>query len=231
MFLAIPVKKNVVRMANYRALERISGRGSNLSAQLGRPEFKKLQLRLMAYCIRLFHELGIGGRDSIISGVGLSAEDFVGEVLADYLLGKIKHHSSKGSLMTVLGTALRNDIIDALRRKSHALEESWVPLEGENDSDGMRSKTVIALREGSAPDILAILDEDAYKGRMREALSGEKDLVEVVDAVLEFNATKPEEMAEIIGTTAAQVQTRKKRLRRRLIAHGLVHVERKKAGS
>ncbi len=218
-------------MANYWALERISERGSNLSAQLGKPEFKKLQLRLMAYCTRVFLELGIGGGDSIISGVALSPEDFVGNVLADYALGKIKHHSSKGSLVTILGTALRNDVIDALRRKSHEREGSWSASEEENHSDGASSKTRTGIHDGTASDVLAVLDEDSYRERVRKALAGEPDLVEVVDAVLEFNAMKPEEIAEIIDITAAEVQNRKKRLRRRLVTYGLVHVDEKKAGS
>jgi DNA-directed RNA polymerase specialized sigma24 family protein len=202
-----------------------------LSAQLSRPQFKELQLRLMAYCIRVFHELGIGGGDAIISGVALSPEDFVGDVLADYAVGKIKHHSSKGSLVTVLCTALRNDVIDALRHKRHQREHAWPFSEEKSDTDGVRPKTVNEIPRDDTPDVLAALDEDAYKGRVRKALAGEPLLLEVVDAVFEFNSLKPEQIGELIGVTAAEVQNRKKRLRRRLVTLGLVHVKGKKVGS
>lgn len=202
-----------------------------MSAQLSKPQFKELQVRLMAYCIRVFLELGIGGRDSIIPGVALSPEDFVGNVLADYALGKIKHHSSKGSLVTVLGTALRNDVIDALRRKSHECEHSWSSSGEESSNDGAKSKKLTDIQDDSEPDVLALLDEDAYKERVRKAFAGEPELVEVVDAVFEFDALKPDQIAEVIGITAAKVQNRKKCLQRRLLTRGLVHAEEKKAGS
>ena len=86
------------------------------------PDFKQLTKRLSAYGSVVFGEFSIGGKDALIPGTGLSIEDFVGKTLLDYMLGKIKHHKSRGSLMTVLGTAMRNDIIDALRKKSHESE-------------------------------------------------------------------------------------------------------------
>jgi DNA-directed RNA polymerase specialized sigma24 family protein len=201
-----------------------------LSAQLTKPEFKGLQARLLAYCIRVFFELGIGGADTIISGAALSPEEFVGKVLADYALGNIKHHSAKGSLLTVLCTALRNDVIDALRRKSHRSERPWSAQKDEG-TEGKKPKNLADTPDDTLPDIPVALDEEAYKQRVRKALSAELDLVEVVDAVFEFNASKPEEIAEVLGITATEVQNRKKRLRRRLITHGLVLAREKKAGS
>lgn len=83
------------------------------------PDFKDLTKRLMAYGLRVFSEFSLRGNNGVLPGTGLSVEDFVGKVLLEYATGKIKHHKSRGLLMTVLGTAMRNDIIDALRKKSH----------------------------------------------------------------------------------------------------------------
>jgi hypothetical protein len=81
------------------------------------PDFKKLTKRLTAYGSVVFAEFSLGRKDAVIPGTGLSVGDFVGKVLLEYTLGKIKHHKSRGSLITVLGTAMRNDIIDALRQE------------------------------------------------------------------------------------------------------------------
>ena len=45
-------------------------------------------------------------------------------------------------------------------------------------------------------------------------------LKEVVEAVLDLDLHKPEEIAEAVGTTAAEIQNRKKKLRRRLREYG-----------
>lgn len=95
-----------------------------MSERVDDVSFKSLVSRLTAHGVRVFAEFGLGGRDSVIPGTGLSIQDFVFKTLAEYATGKIKHHSSRGELMTLLGTALRNDIIDALRKAAHENEES-----------------------------------------------------------------------------------------------------------
>jgi DNA-directed RNA polymerase specialized sigma24 family protein len=106
-----------------------------LSEQGNYPDFKSLTRRLTAYGLFVFAEFSLGGRDAVIPGTGLSIEDFVEGTLMEYAIGKIKHHKSRGSLMTVLGTAMRNDIIDALRKKSHEREESRATISSNEDSE------------------------------------------------------------------------------------------------
>jgi len=48
-----------------------------------------------------------------------------------------------------------------------------------------------------------------------------------VEAVLDLDLYKPDEIADAVGTNAADIQNRKKRLRRRLREKGLVTARRK----
>ena len=195
------------------------------------PDFKQLNKRLTAYGSVVFAEFSLGGRDAVIPGTGLSIEDFVGKVLLEYTTGTIKHHKSRGSLITVLGTAMRNDIIDALRKKSHELEKARSSISVNEDSE-LQVHEKPALEDyphPSAFDPTSVLDENAYRDRVRSAFDGEPPLKEVVEAVLDFDLYKPEEIADAVGTSAADIQNRKKKLRRRLREKGLVTSRRKKA--
>ena len=51
----------------------------------------------------------------------------------------------------------------------------------------------------------------------------------MVEAVLDLDLYRPEDIADALGTSAADIQNRKKRLRRRLCQSGLVTRPRKKA--
>jgi len=83
-------------------------------------DFEELAHRLTAFGLRTFNEFGLGGRDSTVAGVGLSVDDFVSAVLVEYVEGKLQHQASRGDLFSLLATALRNDIIDSLRKAAHA---------------------------------------------------------------------------------------------------------------
>jgi RNA polymerase sigma factor (sigma-70 family) len=205
-------------------------RGVGLNEQGQYPDFKQLTKRLTAHGLVVFAEFSIGGKDAVIPGTGLSVEDFVGKVLLEFTLGKIKHHKSRGSLITVLGTAMRNDIIDALRKKSHEREETRSSISVNEDSElqDHEKRALDDHPQQSAPDPISVLDEGDYRGRVRSAFDDEPALKEVVEAVLDLDLYKPEEIADAIGTNAADIQNRKKKLRRRLREKGLVTDRRKK---
>ncbi len=81
----------------------------------------------------------------------------------------------------------------------------------------------------SALDQISVLDEADYRDRIRSAFDDEPALKEVVEAVLDLDLYKPEEIADAIGTNAPDIQNRKKKLRRRLREKGLVTDRGKKA--
>ena len=215
-----------VRTVDSRRLDgcHLGARGFFLEVQQSL-DFEELAHRLTAFGLRTFNEFGLGGRNSTVAGVGLSVDDFVSAVLVEYVEGKLQHQASRGDLFSLLATALRNDIIDSLRKAAHAHEESRSSLPAERDAD----PAPLSLDElpGSTIDFAGSIDEERYGERARTAFAGEPELAEVVRAVLELNLYKPREIAAELGITAAEVQNRKKRLQRQLIDHNLV--ERKTA--
>ncbi len=196
-----------------------------MSEQGQYPDFKDLTKRLTAYGLRVFAEFSLGGKDAVVPGTGLSVEDFVAKVLLEFATRKIKHQKSRGSLMTVLGIAMRNDIIDALRKKSHELEETRATISVNEDSEGKdhEKPALDEYPQSLAPDPSSAVDEDEYRARVRAVVDNEPPLKDLVEAVLDLELYKPEDIADALGTSAADIQNRKKKLRRRLCQSGLVH--------
>jgi DNA-directed RNA polymerase specialized sigma24 family protein len=189
-----------------------------------RPEIdiKDLALRLESYGLRVFAEFGQGGRNATIPGVGLSVEDFVSNVLWEYVDGRLAYEADRGAPFSLLAKALRNDIIDALRKASHSREEARASLARENRSENQPP----SLDEMPIPgmDVDDLLDEDRYRDRMLVTFRGEPELAAVVRMVIDSDRAKPRELAEELGISVADFQNRKKRLRRRLIEYHAVEV-------
>ena len=134
-------------------------------------------------------QFSLGGKDGVVPGAGLSVEDFVAKVLVAYAIGKIKHQNSRGSLMTVLGTAMRNDIIpDALRKKSHEMEEARATTSANEDSEENHHEkpALDEYPQSLAPDPYSVVDEDEYRARIRTVVDDELPLKDLVEAVLDL---------------------------------------------
>jgi DNA-directed RNA polymerase specialized sigma24 family protein len=147
-------------------------------------------------------------------------EDFVWTVLEEYVEGRLEHETSRGDLFSLLATAMRNDIIDSLRKAAHMHEETRSTLPREPDST-IDPPSLDEL-PSAAIDVPAMVDEENYRKRMWASLAAEPELAEVVRAILDLNLRKPREIAAALGISVAEVQNRKKRLRRRFIELRLV---------
>jgi DNA-directed RNA polymerase specialized sigma24 family protein len=191
------------------------------------PDFRELTVRLAGYGLRVFSEYRLGGSDATVSGVGLSVEDFVSEVLLEFAEGRLAHEASRGELFSLLATALRNDIVDALRKAAHAREESRSALPRDGTSEGQPP----GLDELPArtSDFSQLMDAERYRQQVQAAFVDEPELAEVVNTVLDHGFSKPQEIAEALGISTTDYQNRKKRLRRRLIEYRLVEVRDERA--
>lgn len=148
-------------------------------------------------------------------------------VLAEYAEGKLEYEDSRGKLFSLLATALRNDIIDALRKAAHAREEGQAQVGHAGDSETGSPRP--GEFPSSAAGIYISLEEDQYRERVRAAFREEPELGEVVNAVLDLDLSKPQEIAEALGISTLEYQNRKKRLRRRLVEYNLAKGSRKGA--
>jgi len=184
-------------------------------------DLSEVGVRLAAFSRRTFADFGLGGPDVALAGVGLSPEDFSWRVLEDYVEGRLTHEASRGDVFALLATALRNDIIDSLRKAAHMREENRSSLRRERDSaDGAPSLDELPA---NASDVSIILEEEEYCRRVWASLAGDPDLEEMVRVILDLNLEKPRDIAAALGITTTEVQNRKKRLRRRFVEHHLVN--------
>lgn len=184
------------------------------------PDFRALADQLAAYSVQIFAEYGLRDPDLVVSGTGRSIEDFLAQVLGDYATGKIKHHSSKGKLISLLGKALKRDVHDALvRKRSHLREENRDVTPAPSD-DGTGTEKAIDRLPHPGPSVDTLFDEQEYKDRVRAALSAEPDLVDLADTAFELNIEKRQEQADVLGISPEELDNRKKKLRRRLIEYG-----------
>jgi len=180
----------------------------------------ELALRLAAFARRTFADFGLPRHEATVSGVGLSMEDFVWAVLEEYVEGRLEHQASRGDLFSLLATAMRNDIIDSLRKAAHMHEEprSTLPREPHSTMD----RPSLDELPSAAVDVPAMLDEENYRKRVWASLAGEPELAKVVRAILDLNLYKPREIAAALGISVTEVHNRKKRLRRRFMEFNLV---------
>lgn len=191
------------------------------------PDFRALADQLAAYAVQIFAEYGLRDPDLVVSGTGRSIEDFLARVLGDYATGKIKHHSSKGELISLLGKALKRDVHDALvRKRSHLREENRNVTPTFSD-DGVATEKALDGLPHPGPSVDDLFDEQEYKDRVRAVLSAEPDLVDLADTAFELNMYKRQEQAEVLSISPEELDNRKKRLRRRLVEYGFFDAARK----
>ena len=185
------------------------------------PDFKSLIRRLTAFALRLFAEHGMPGAGAVLPGLGISAEDLAGKVLIEYCQGRIKHHASKGALITLLCTAVRNDFYDALDRAPHKREQ--VP-DHANEDDENPNADLDAYADPSLCDPVVALDAGEYQAYVLKCLEDEPELREVCEAVFFLDVEKPGDIAHALGISVAEVHNRRKKLQRRLIEYRLVRL-------
>jgi len=173
--------------------------------------------KLMAHALRVFAENGLYGKEAVISGVGVSAEDFAWDILRESLIGKLKNKD-----LPYLLTALRNDIVDKLRLDAHEKTDHYlVNPSGELDAEKTKCLDGFASSDPRADDVLC---DKSYEDRVRGLVADEPELREVVEAVFDLQLTKPGAIAEALGVSATEVYVRQKRLRRRLVSHKILEV-------
>jgi DNA-directed RNA polymerase specialized sigma24 family protein len=173
--------------------------------------------KLTAHALRVFAQYGLGGKDATIPGVGKSAEDFVLDVLTEYLTGKLKTKD-----LPYLYTALRHKIIDNLRAASHRTDADQHATEQEQpDSGDLPHRR--EPRAGTPPPDDVLCEQD-FKSRVRACVTGEPKLRDLVEAVFDLDLVTPREIAEALNVPVTEIYAKKKQLKRRLLAVGIPEV-------
>lgn len=157
---------------------------------------------------------------------GMELQDVVQDVIVKTLRGQRKWEPHTGPLVPWLKDQVKSEI-DALaksaaHRREESLEPDWQVVE---EGTGPEEQPALQAGRSSADpsvDAEAVLIEaedtlSAGKkvGALFDAIDGDQELEEVVQAVLDGCEPKPRYLAEHLGLSVEEINNRVKRLRRR----------------
>lgn len=169
--------------------------------------------RLMAEAIRLFASARLVGADRVLSGLGVSPEDLVYQTITALLEDKtVRFRKNDGELLPFLKHVMRNDFLDMVRRPVYKRTDIIDPVEEAKRKPEDKVRTLEALGASTVdqqPDVL-------WRDRVRQLVAGDRELVEYVDAILEFELRKPAEIADLLSTTVEDIYNRRRKLATRI---------------
>lgn len=165
--------------------------------------------RLTLVSLGLFKTVGLLGQDAVMKGLGVSPEDLAYGTVAKVLADEVKYRKDKGLLLPFLILVLKRDFLDLLRQKSWATTDI---IDGDDRRNARQDHTI-------GPDSLSdepMATDLILRKRIMEQVKDDQPLVDYTVAALEMRVTKPVDFADLLSTTVADIQNRKKRLFRAL---------------
>jgi DNA-directed RNA polymerase specialized sigma24 family protein len=169
--------------------------------------------RLMAEAIRLFASACLVGADRVLSGLGVSPEDLVYQTITALLEDKtVRYRKNDGELLPFLKRVMRNDFLDMVRRPVYKRTDVIDQVEEAKRQQDDNVRTLEAVGASSVdrqPDVL-------WRERVRQLVASDPELVEYVDAILEFELRKPAEIADLLSTTVEDIYNRRRKLATRI---------------
>lgn len=174
--------------------------------------YEKLVGRLT---MRACHVLGVVRSVAVtyvVDGLGKSPVDFAYDVVVLYLTDKLSFSGDEDALFAFLAKVMSRDIVDQLRSSARKTTVKVAPLSGDKRDD---SAATLGLDDfDSGFSVHEFVEGDLLKERLYALLEhAEPQLYEMVYAIFEFDAFTPRGIADIVRTTASDIQNRKKRLR------------------
>lgn len=186
----------------------------------GDVNYEKLVGRLAE---RACHVLGVVrsvASTYVVDGLGKSPVDFALDVLELYLTEKLSFGGDEEALFAFLAEVMGHDILDQLRSSARKTTVKVSPLSGDFQDGEVLTTRLDDFDSGLSVD--GLVEGELFKERLYALLEhSEPELHEMVYAIFEFDVFTPREIAEIVRTTPADIQNRKKRLRHFLTKHNL----------
>jgi DNA-directed RNA polymerase specialized sigma24 family protein len=158
-----------------------------------------VQRRLTAYAVFLYRT------DRVMAGTGVSPADLANDVILELLKGKIAYDGRR-ALLPLLKKALFHDFLDI---KKSAGRRTTVILTGTESEEGevIGGLESLPASEEAQPDVL-------FRQIVYDTIGDDPELRDFACAVLELGASKPADIASVLGVTVDEVENRRKRLRR-----------------
>jgi DNA-directed RNA polymerase specialized sigma24 family protein len=181
-------------------------------------DYQKLLYRLVGKACHILNVSRFLAGTHVVDGLGKSAEDFAMDTLNLFFEGELQFSGDENGLYGLLAEVMGNDILDALRSKARTTTKKVAPLSGEKDEGGRGLRGLDDYK--TSVQVHQMVENDIFKQKLYSLLEKEdRELYDLVFAVFELDAYTPREIADAIGTTPADVQNRKKRLKTFLARH------------
>ncbi len=181
--------------------------------------------RLTLYAVR--RAMFYGWADNslqLLPGRDFTIDDIVQHVLLKTLRGERPWKPSRGPLFPWLKLQV-NSVMDAWIKGKSGKHEVSFGNDEINEEAGEKNE-VITIEEAedktSPKPEESVLDEESAQevsdqvGLIFEAITGDAELVQLVEYISENGETRPRVVAQELGTTVANINNRKKRLLRRM---------------
>lgn len=160
----------------------------------------------------------------MLSGRDFTIDDIVHHVIEKTFSGERQWDPTKVELLPWLKNQVKS-VMDAwIKRKSGKYEISFESEQQEEDKTNLRKMvTINNYVDSGSPQPEKIIEEKEIEdlqsekiSRAFQAISGDKELEELFDAITETGDTKPTILAEYLKVEVEEVNNRKKRFQRRL---------------
>jgi DNA-directed RNA polymerase specialized sigma24 family protein len=164
-------------------------------------DWSDLFRRLAAYAVVLYRI------DRVMPGTGMSPEDLAGSVIVQLLQGNVRYDGRR-PLVPLLKKVLYHDFLDLKKSAARRTTVIFEPTENEAGQLVGGLDSLPAVDEAPA-DLL--VRETVY-----EVIADDQELRDFACAILELGASKPSDIASLLGVSVDEVENRRKRLRRML---------------
>ena len=154
--------------------------------------------RLTAYATLMFRG------DNVMQGTGASPVDLVQAVIEQVMRGKIDYDGQR-PLLPLLKKVLFRDFLDLRKSAPRRTTTIMEPHEGP-DGDQVGGLDSLTQPASAEPDVL-------FRQTVFEAIGADQALRDYASAILDCGLSKPREIADLLGTTATDIENRRKRLR------------------
>lgn len=162
-------------------------------------DWNSLVLRLTQAAIRFVNK----NEDFVVSGVGSSIEDYVIEAVTT-LFDKFDTYDlrNEDECFAMAKTIMEHDYLDSIKSSSHKTTEIYVSEDKTKQFEELPSNT----------NGFEKLEKDLFARKYYEFANEEKDLKEVIDAVVYCDELEPRNIGNLLGVTAQEINNRKRRL-------------------
>lgn len=175
-------------------------------------DWQDVLYRLTLRARHLFKMARLKGHSLALEAAGVTPDDLAQGVILDALEDeRVKFRPGRASAVTFLSRVLENDFKDLLRKGFRLLRKTQVlDAAAEDGADDPRYAGVVS----DVSDCDAGATRVQLRAILLDLVKGDPELEDYVVAIVDFQARKPADQAELLRVPVTEITNRRKRLTR-----------------